>query len=129
MAPEAMTPGAEEMAALAAGPGAELQPLAQPADGPGPSNGASLKGASKAAALLVSLGSEHAANVFQHLREEEIERLSLEMAQLDSVPPEATESIYTEVLETARTLGFYSEGGVDFAREVLEASVGSERAA
>ena len=129
MAMDAMTPGAEEMAALAAGPGAELQPLSGPADGPGPKAGKNLKGAGKAAALLVSLGTEHAAQVFQHLREEEIERLSLEMAQLDSVPPDATESIYTEVLETARTLGFYSEGGVDFAREVLEASVGSERAA
>jgi flagellar motor switch protein FliG len=124
VATDAMTAGADELAALAAGPGAELQPLAQPAGGPN-----ELRGASKAAALLVSLGADRAAHVFQHLREEEIERLSLEMAQLDSVPPQATESIYNEVLETARTLGFYSEGGVDFAREVLEASVGEERAA
>src|SRR5688572_32163416 len=106
--------------ALGAGPGAELQPLSQPASGPAPGGPGELKGASKAAALLVSLGAEHAAGIFKHLREEEIERLSLEMAQLDSVPPHQTEHIYTEVLETARTLGFYSEGGVDFAREVLE---------
>ena len=124
-----MTQGADELAALEAGLGAELQPMSQPAGGPAPGGPSQLKGASKAAALLVSLGTEHAAHVFQHLREEEIERLSLEMAQLDSVPPEATETIYCEVVETARTLGFYSEGGVDFAREVLEASVGSERAA
>ena len=123
-----MTDPTQEMAALAAGPGAELQPLAEPAGAP-PAGGPDMKGASKAAALLVSLGAEHAAHVFQHLREEEIERLSLEMAQLESVSPDATEQIYGEVLETARTLGFYAEGGVEFAREVLEASVGSERAA
>ena len=121
--------GGSDDLALALGPGAEVQPLAQPAGAPSPGGAGELRGASKAAALLVSLGAEHAAGIFKHLREEEIERLSLEMAQLDSVPPDATETIYTEVLETARTLGFYSEGGVDFAREVLEASVGEERAA
>ena len=88
-----------------------------------------LKGVSKAAALLVSLGAEQAAGIFKHLREEEIERLSLEMAQLGAVPPEQTVAIYHEVVETAHAAGFYSEGGVGFAREVLEASVGAERAA
>jgi flagellar motor switch protein FliG len=51
------------------------------------------------------------------------------MAQLDSVPSKQTEQIYHEVIETAQAAGFYSEGGVEFAREVLEASVGPERAA
>src|SRR5215204_2387345 len=115
--------------ALAAGPRAELQPLNQPAAAPSVGGPGQLKGVSKAAALLVSLGAEQAAVIFKHLREEEIERLSLEMAQLQSVPPHETEAIYTEVVETAHAAGFYSEGGVDFAREVLEASVGSERAA
>jgi flagellar motor switch protein FliG len=94
-----------------------------------PAQPAKLTGVSKAAALLVSLGAGQAAAVFKHLREEEIERLSLEMAQLDSVPPHETEAIYNEVVETAHAAGFYAEGGVGFAREVLEASVGSERAA
>lgn len=124
---EALTEGRD--LAMALGPGAEVQPLAQPAGGPAPGMPGELKGASKAAALLVSLGAAHAACIFKHLREEEIERLSLEMAQIDSVPPHATETIYAEVVETAHAAGFYAEGGVDFARQVLEASVGSERAA
>src|SRR5215204_566323 len=115
--------------ALAAGPGAELQPLNQPAAAPSVGGPGQLKGVSKAAALLVSLGAEQAAAIFKHLREEEIERLSLEMAQLDSVPSQQTETIYREVVDTARAAGFYAEGGVDFAREVLEASVGADRAA
>ncbi|MEA2443053.1 MAG: flagellar motor switch protein FliG [Thermoleophilales bacterium] len=115
-----------ELAPVAAAPGPQLQPLDAPAPGPA---GHGLKGVSKAAVLLVSLGSERAAGIFNHLREDEIERLSLEMAQLDSVPSQQTEKIYHEVIETAQAAGFYSEGGVEFAREVLEASVGAERAA
>jgi flagellar motor switch protein FliG len=117
----------DELALMAGAPGGELQPLNAPAPSPGPS-GHGLKGVSKAAVLLVSLGAARAAGVFKHLREDEIERLSLEMAQLDAVPSHQTEAIYHEVVETAQAAGFYAEGGVEFAREVLEASVGSERA-
>jgi flagellar motor switch protein FliG len=116
----------QELVPPAPAPGPQLQPLDAPAPGPA---GHGLKGVSKAAVLLVSLGSERAAGIFNHLREDEIERLSLEMAQLDSVPSKQTEQIYHEVIETAAAAGFYSEGGVEFAREVLEASVGPERAA
>ena len=116
---------ANDELALAAGPGTDLAQITEPG-AVAPSN---LTGVSKAAALLVSLGAEQAAGIFKHLREEEIERLSLEMAQLESVPPHETEAIYNEVVETAHAAGFYAEGGVDFAREVLENSVGSERAA
>jgi flagellar motor switch protein FliG len=125
----ALTQGVdEELALTVAGSAGDLQAAAAAAP-TGRSSGSQLKGVSKAAALLVSLGTEQAAGIFKHLREEEIERLSLEMAQLESVPPHETEAIYSEVVETAHAAGFYSEGGVDFAREVLEASVGSERAA
>src|SRR3954453_942507 len=114
--------GVNDELALTAGPGTELATIPEP-------GGVQLRGVSKAAALLVSLGAEPAASIFNHLREEEIERLSLEMAQLESVPPNETGAIYSEVLETAHAVGFYAEGGVEFAREVLENSVGSERAA
>ena len=123
---EALKQGSPEELALAAASAPELQPLDKPAAAP---TGPGLKGVSKAAVLLVSLGAERAAGIFNHLREDEIERLSLEMAQLDGVPSNQTEQIYKEVVETAAAAGFYSEGGVEFAREVLEASVGSERAA
>ena len=80
---EALTQGVNDAPAVAAGPGTEIATVPEPgAAAPG-----TLKGVSKAAALLVSLGAEQAASIFNHLREEEIERLSLEMAQLDSVPP------------------------------------------
>jgi flagellar motor switch protein FliG len=123
---EAIQQPTHEELALTAGAVPEVQALAGPAPAPA---GHGLKGVSKAAVLLVSLGAERAAGVFNHLRDDEIERLSLEMAQLDSVPSQQTEAIYAEVVETARAAGFYAEGGVEFAREVLEASVGPDRAA
>jgi flagellar motor switch protein FliG len=94
-----------------------------------PSAPPKMKGMSKAAVLLVAVGAQHAAEVFKFLREDEIEALSLEMAQLQSVPPDQTQAVLEEVVDTARAADFYAEGGVDFAREVLEASVGGERAA
>src|SRR5690242_16218577 len=51
------------------------------------------------------------------------------MAQLNSVPSEQTQQVLLEVVDNARGADLYAEGGVDFAREVLEASVGGERAA
>jgi flagellar motor switch protein FliG len=87
-----------------------------------------LNGIQKAATLLVTLGSDRAAEIFKHLREHEIEALSLEMAKMRSVAPDLADAVYDEVLETMRAVGYASEGGVDYAREVLEASVGKERA-
>jgi flagellar motor switch protein FliG len=87
-----------------------------------------LTGRQKAAVLLVALGAERASGVFKHLREEEIELLSLEMAQTETVPPDAAKAVFSEAVENARAFEYFAEGGVDFAREVLETSLGSEKA-
>lgn len=89
----------------------------------------SVPGPDKAAMLLVTLGSERAAQILQHLSEQEIERLSLKMAKLGQVSGDAAEGVFEEVLQTALAAGYLAEGGVGFAREVLERSLGSERAA
>ncbi|MFL5909332.1 MAG: flagellar motor switch protein FliG [Gaiellaceae bacterium] len=87
-----------------------------------------LQGRKKAAVLLVAVGAERAAGVFKHLRDDEIEALSLEMAQTQQVSPQATEALFEEVVETAMAADYFAEGGVDYAREVLEVSLGHERA-
>lgn len=91
---------------------------------------ARLSGRRKAAVLMAALGSERAAGVMQHMREEDIESLSLEMAKLSSVEEETTESIFTEIASTADA-GALADvaGGIDFARDVLERALGPERAA
>jgi flagellar motor switch protein FliG len=85
-------------------------------------------GRRKAAVLLVTLGSDKAAAVFKHLRDEEIESLSLEMAKLSNVEPEVTDSVLEEFAATVTAYDSFVSGGVDYAREVLERALGHERA-
>jgi flagellar motor switch protein FliG len=85
-------------------------------------------GRRKAAVLLVTLGSEKAASVFKHLREEEIESLSLEMAKLHNVEPQTTEAVLEEFAATVTAYDSFVSGGVDYAREVLERALGTGRA-
>ncbi|GAC1322153.1 MAG: flagellar motor switch protein FliG [Thermoleophilaceae bacterium] len=88
-----------------------------------------LTGRQKAAVLLVAIGPERAAELFGHLREDEIETLSLEMAKTRSVASQVTDAVVEEVVETAGALEFVGHGGFDYAREVLEKSLGHERSA
>jgi flagellar motor switch protein FliG len=88
----------------------------------------SMPGRSKAAVLLVSLGPERAAEVFKHLKDEEIETLSLEMAKTRQVPMDTSEAIWNELVETVMAESYVAEGGVEYARAVLERSLGPERA-
>jgi flagellar motor switch protein FliG len=109
------------------GTGTETRRLPAPAASTRPV-AADLPGRRKAAVLLVSLGPERAAEIFSHLRDDEIEELSLEMAKTRDVPPHAVEAVYHEVAENAIAYGFMAEGGVQYARDVLERAVGKERA-
>ena len=87
-----------------------------------------LAGRKKAAVLLVSLGPDKAAEVFKHLRDEEIESLSLEMAKLQRVDPLTTVTVLEELAATVEAYDSLMSGGVDYAREVLERALGAERA-
>jgi flagellar motor switch protein FliG len=88
-----------------------------------------IKGRRKAAVLLVALGPERSAEVFKHLRDDEIETLSLEMAKILKVTAETSEAIFDEAADHVVAADSIAEGGVEFARDVLERSVGPERAA
>jgi flagellar motor switch protein FliG len=89
--------------------------------------GEQMPGAKKAAVLMAALGPERAASVMSRMREEEIESLSQEMAKLSPVAAETTESIFSELAAVAGA-GAPSEGGIEFARDVLERALGAERA-
>jgi flagellar motor switch protein FliG len=102
-------------------------PPALPAPRSGP-EGPQLSGARKAAVLMAALGSERAANVIQKLGEQEIESLSVEMARLDSVGAETTDSVFNEMAALSATAGNGASGGLEFAREVIERALGPERA-
>ena len=89
---------------------------------------AKLNGRQKAAVLLVSLGAQRASAIFRHLRESEIEQLSLEMSKMESVQAETVDAVFGEASEELMAAEYIAQGGLDFAREVLEGSVGEDRA-
>jgi flagellar motor switch protein FliG len=87
----------------------------------------SLTGRQKAAALLITLGAGASASVFRHLRQEEIEQLTLEIAATRSVSPEIREKVMTDFREMCIAQQYLSEGGIDYAREILFEAVGPAR--
>jgi flagellar motor switch protein FliG len=93
-----------------------------------PRRSSRLDGRQKAAILLVSLGPERAAQIFGHLKEDEIEALSLDMAKLNQIPSDLSQEVVDEMVDTCVAQSYMAEGGVEYAREVLERSVGPERA-
>ena len=88
----------------------------------------SLNGRQKAAIFLVSLGSELSADIFKHLRDDEIESLTFEIARLETVDAEVKEAILEEFQEMMAAQNFITSGGIDYARELLEKSVGTQKA-
>jgi flagellar motor switch protein FliG len=90
--------------------------------------GIKLSGRRKAAILCVSLGQEAAAQIFRHLGEDVLEMLTVEMAKTPFVDPTHAEDVMTELLEIAEAKGYIAEGGLRYAREVLERAVGELRA-
>ena len=87
-----------------------------------------LNGRQKAAIFLVTLGSEISSEIFKHLREDEIETLTFEIARLDNVESEERDKVLQEFKELMMAQDFITSGGIDYARELLEKSLGSQKA-
>lgn len=87
-----------------------------------------LNGRQKAAVFLVTIGSEISSEIFKHLREDEIETLTFEIARLESVDSELRDMVLTEFQELMMAQDFITSGGIDYARELLEKSLGSQKA-
>lgn len=90
---------------------------------------AELTGAQKAAVLLVQLGKERSAAVLKSLRESEVEEVLNEIARMQGVAAETVDAVFEEFQTLASARRYYAQGGMDFAREVLEATLGPEKAA
>jgi flagellar motor switch protein FliG len=85
-------------------------------------------GRQKAAIFLVTIGSEISAEIFKYLREDEIETLTFEIARLETIDAEQKDAILAEFQELMMANQFISTGGIDYARELLEKSLGSQKA-
>jgi len=87
-----------------------------------------LRGIEKAAILLVAIGEERAGEIFRYLGETEVEALSLEIAKSRKVPNETCRNVLGEAVEIILAEDYIAEGGVDYARNILERSLGANRA-
>ena len=82
----------------------------------------------KAAILLISLGKEHSAELYKYMSEEEISDMTLSITTTRRVEPETREEIIKEFYEMCLAQKFITEGGIDYARAILEEAIGAERA-
>ncbi|MDF2473325.1 MAG: fliG [Lachnospiraceae bacterium] len=87
-----------------------------------------MTGIQKAAVLLIALGPEKSSNIFKHLKEDEIEMLTLEIANTRSVSPSMKEQILNEFYEICLAQQYIAEGGIAYAKELLEKALGQDKA-
>jgi len=82
----------------------------------------------KAAILMIMLGKEYAARVFKYLSEEEVEQLTLSITSMRRVEPEIKEEVLTEFIQMCIAQKYISEGGIEYARDILDRAFGPESA-
>ncbi|OQC30992.1 MAG: Flagellar motor switch protein FliG [Thermotogae bacterium ADurb.Bin062] len=85
-------------------------------------------GVRKASVLLLTLGTEKASRILKHMSDEDIERLTLELAKLEKVNDNEKKSVLTEFVTNFRAREFMASGGIEYARDMLEKAVGVEKA-
>ena len=91
-------------------------------------NDQGLRGLQKAAILLIALGPERSAGIFKHLKEDEIEELTLEIANTRSVTPQVKEDVVNEFYEVCLAQQYIAEGGITYAKDLLEKALGVDKA-
>ena len=87
-----------------------------------------ITGVQKAAVLLIALGPEKSASIFKHLKEDEIEQLTLEIANTRSISPATKDQVLDEFYDICLAQQYIAEGGIAYAKELLERALGEEKA-
>jgi flagellar motor switch protein FliG len=87
-----------------------------------------ISGKRKAAIFLVTVGSDIAAQIFKYLKEDEVEQLTFEIARIDKVDAEERDKVLVEFQELMMAQDFIQTGGIDYAKELLEKALGSQKA-
>ena len=82
----------------------------------------------KAAILLIALGPEKSSLIFKYLKEEEIEELTLEIANTRSVTPQVKDAIIDEFYGVCLAQQYIAEGGINYAKELMEKALGEDKA-
>jgi len=86
-----------------------------------------LSGKEKAAILLISLGPDVSSDIFKHLDDEEVEKLTLEIANQNKIEPEIKKKIQEEFLQLQKANDYINSGGINYAKKILEKSFGKDK--
>ncbi|MGE5415970.1 MAG: flagellar motor switch protein FliG [Acidobacteriota bacterium] len=87
-----------------------------------------MSGRQKAAHLLVALGPEKSSKVFKFLKEDELEQVTLEIANVRKLSNEKSDEIMKEFYEMCLANQYITQGGIDYAKDVLEKALGHDKA-
>ena len=82
----------------------------------------------KAAAVIISLGTDKASQLYQYMSPEDVEQLTLEVAKLGYLDSDMTEDVLNEYYQMCMTNKAVTEGGLEYARAVLEKAYGQQTA-
>lgn len=86
------------------------------------------RGRRRAAALLIAIGPENAAEILRQLPDEDIGQLTWEIVGIGQLSSNEREDILSHFYESAMGRDFVSIGGLEYAQDMLEKAVGRERA-
>jgi flagellar motor switch protein FliG len=87
-----------------------------------------MSGHEKAAILFITLGLDVSSAIFKFLRQDEVESIVLEIAKVSTVPIDKRDAVITEAYQRAIALKYINEGGIEYAKEILERSFGAGQA-
>ena len=87
-----------------------------------------LDGAQKAAAVIVALGAEKASLLYQYMEPDDVEQVTVEVAKLGFLDADVTESVLSEFYQMCMMNKAVTEGGLEYARTVLEKAFGAQNA-
>lgn len=77
---------------------------------------------------MITLGKDYAARLYQYLSAEEVEQLTLSITSMRRVEPELKEEVIGEFYEICMAQKYISEGGLDYARDLLNRAFGTDKA-
>ncbi len=82
----------------------------------------------KAAILLITLGPDMSSQVMKALKEETVEQLTLQIANMRKITPAEKDLVLEDCYQMSLAEDALVQGGVDYARDLLEKSLGSHKA-
>lgn len=82
----------------------------------------------RAAAIIISVGSENASKIYKFLKEDDIEQLTLEIAKMQNLKSSEMEDILNSFYQLCLTQKVMTEGGLEYAQNVLEKAFGAQKA-